>query len=132
MMACPRSCWFGNCFTRIALLIGCWYNSDTFCNFLVSHIAAFEHPRAHPAPPMASRVLKEFFSRSLLLPRTHLPMRANAAVREPAMQTKLTSDLYQWQLRSRPHATPWVLHDGPPYANGSLHIGHALNKVRHG
>ncbi len=41
------------------------------------------------------------------------------------------NDLYARQLRERSESTPlWVLHDGPPYANGRLHLGHALNKVQ--
>ena len=56
-------------------------------------------------------------------------MRANAAQREPAAVSRLTSELYERQGRIRAGVQPFVLHDGPPYANGPLHIGHALNKV---
>lgn len=40
-----------------------------------------------------------------------------------------SDDLYEWQSRERAAQEPFVLHDGPPYANGDLHIGHALNKI---
>jgi isoleucyl-tRNA synthetase len=40
-----------------------------------------------------------------------------------------SDDLYEWQSRTRAAQEPFVLHDGPPYANGPLHIGHALNKI---
>lgn len=40
-----------------------------------------------------------------------------------------SDDLYEWQTRERAAQEPFVLHDGPPYANGDLHIGHALNKI---
>lgn len=69
---------------------------------------------------------------SLRLPKTSFPMRANAAQREPAAVSRLTTQLYQRQWRERRDCTKlasFVLQDGPPYANGPLHIGHALNKV---
>jgi isoleucyl-tRNA synthetase len=58
-------------------------------------------------------------------------MRANAAVREPQFAARCTSELYAWQQQQgedgeRPH---FVLHDGPPFANGDPHMGHALNKI---
>lgn len=37
--------------------------------------------------------------------------------------------MYRWQAVHRPGNRPFVLHDGPPYANGQLHVGHALNKL---
>ena len=37
--------------------------------------------------------------------------------------------LYQWQLNNRPNDKKFILHDGPPYANGDIHIGHMVNKV---
>ncbi|KAM3085365.1 isoleucine-tRNA ligase [Clarireedia jacksonii] len=43
--------------------------------------------------------------------------------------SKCSDDLYRWQAQERSTKKPFVLHDGPPYANGSLHIGHALNKI---
>ena len=66
---------------------------------------------------------------SVALPRTGFPMRANAAAREPAHADRLTTALYERQLAQRRGRAEWVLHDGPPYANGSLHMGHFLNKV---
>ena len=64
------------------------------------------------------------------LPRTEFPMRANAAQREPDFLARCTADLYAWQERERPADGPrFVLHDGPPFANGVPHMGHALNKV---
>lgn len=77
---------------------------------------------------MAAARQKEWIKKSLLLPRTKFPMRANAVEREPAMYHQTVKDLYQWQ--SQQHARPtFTLHDGPPFANGSLHMGHFLNKV---
>jgi hypothetical protein len=51
----------------------------------------------------------------------------------PADQAKYlkrcSDDLYAWQQQNRADQKPFVLHDGPPYANGKLHVGHALNKI---
>ncbi|MEW6261703.1 MAG: isoleucine--tRNA ligase [Thermodesulfobacteriota bacterium] len=70
------------------------------------------------------------FKDTLNLPRTNFPMRANLAQREPALLEKWERmDLYG-QIRARSKGRPqWVLHDGPPYANGHIHIGTALNKI---
>lgn len=79
-------------------------------------------PRMGPWP---STVLKA----SLLLPKTNFPMRAQAVTRELPQVERLTTDLYRRQLAERQSTAEWILHDGPPYANGSLHMGHFLNKV---
>lgn len=63
------------------------------------------------------------------LPKTNFDMRANAPKREPEIQ-KFWADhqIYEKLSRSNP-GEPFVLHDGPPYANGTLHMGHAMNKT---
>ena len=67
---------------------------------------------------------------TLNLPKTAFPMRANAAKREPAVVTRLTTALYQRQQAQRgSDPKPFVLHDGPPYANGALHMGHFVNRT---
>ena len=67
---------------------------------------------------------------TLNLPQTQLPMKANASKREPLMVARTTSKLYRWQQETRRDSdSSYVLHDGPPYANGSLHMGHLLNKT---
>ncbi|HIP24700.1 MAG TPA: isoleucine--tRNA ligase, partial [Rhodobacteraceae bacterium] len=66
---------------------------------------------------------------TLNLPKTDFPMRAGLPKREPEwLQKWADMDLYE-ALRAKPGRKPFLLHDGPPYANGHLHIGHALNKV---
>ncbi|TLS29593.1 hypothetical protein PpBr36_00660 [Pyricularia pennisetigena] len=42
---------------------------------------------------------------------------------------RCADELYKWQATNRPASNPFILHDGPPYANGDLHVGHALNKI---
>lgn len=67
---------------------------------------------------------------SLNLPETAFPMRGNLPKREPGWVKQWQDDgLYQRLRAARAGAPLFVLHDGPPYANGQLHIGHALNKV---
>ncbi len=66
---------------------------------------------------------------TLSLPRTDFPMKANLPHNEPArLELWKKSSLYERIRASRQGAPRWVLHDGPPYANGPIHLGHALNK----
>ena len=95
---------------------------------------------------MAAKLLRQ----TLQLPATTFPMRANAAQREKEYVQRTTTQLYRWMRESRSGggkggaddssavataatstsaAEPFELHDGPPYANGGLHVGHLLNKV---
>ncbi|MCM3587113.1 isoleucine--tRNA ligase [Mesobacillus maritimus] len=70
------------------------------------------------------------FKDTLLMPKTDFPMRGNLPKREPDMQKQWEEmNIYekvQKRTEGRPH---FILHDGPPYANGDIHIGHALNKI---
>ncbi|KAJ2548525.1 isoleucine-tRNA ligase [Coemansia sp. RSA 1933] len=68
------------------------------------------------------------YSHTLSLPKTEFPLRANAARREKQFRERCTDQLYDWQLKNN-KGPQFVLHDGPPYANGDLHIGHFMNKV---
>ncbi|EFF63194.1 isoleucine--tRNA ligase [Turicibacter sanguinis] len=67
---------------------------------------------------------------TLLMPKTDFPMRGNLPNREPQIeQTWYDEKLYEKVLEKNQDKTPFVLHDGPPYANGNIHMGHALNKI---
>ena len=69
------------------------------------------------------------YKNSVNLPKTKFDMRANAVKREPEIQAFWEQEqLYQHLSQNNPGEL-FVLHDGPPYANGSLHVGHALNKI---
>ena len=70
------------------------------------------------------------YSETLFLPKTDFPMRAGLPKKEPEILERWKSlDLYG-RLRAASKGRPrFVLHDGPPYANGNIHIGHALNKI---
>ncbi|KKK33697.1 isoleucine--tRNA ligase [Salinicoccus sediminis] len=67
---------------------------------------------------------------TLLMPKTKFKMRGGLVNKEPQMQKEWAdANLYEKKLKQNEGNTPYVLHDGPPYANGSLHMGHALNKI---
>src|SRR5881296_1181190 len=70
------------------------------------------------------------YRETLNLPRTEFPMRANLAQREPEILRRWEAmRLYEKLLEANAGRPRFVLHDGPPYANGHIHIGHTLNKV---
>jgi len=70
------------------------------------------------------------YKSTLKLPRTDFPMKANLPRREPETLKHWDEiDLYPRLMEARKEATSWVLHDGPPYANGRVHLGTALNKI---
>ncbi|MBA3581500.1 MAG: isoleucine--tRNA ligase [Gammaproteobacteria bacterium] len=67
---------------------------------------------------------------TLNLPNTNFPMKANLAQREPERLAQWQAeDLYQKIRAARAGQEKFILHDGPPYANGDIHIGHAVNKI---
>ncbi len=70
------------------------------------------------------------YKQTMNLPQTEFPMRANLAQREPGwLQRWDELDVYRKSLEKRASGEPFVLHDGPPYANGHIHMGTAYNKV---
>lgn len=70
------------------------------------------------------------YKATLNLPETEFPMRGNLAQREPEMLKSWEQQgLYKQIREAKAGKTPFVLHDGPPYANGNIHIGHAVNKI---
>jgi len=82
-----------------------------------------------PTPAAAS---KPSYKETLNLPKTAFPMRANLVQNEPASVKRWERMNHYAALRERSKAegrSLWAFHDGPPYANGSIHLGHLLNKV---
>jgi isoleucyl-tRNA synthetase len=70
------------------------------------------------------------YSATLFLPQTNFPMRAGLPEREPIWLKRWEEmDIYALQRRQAKDRPLFTLHDGPPYANGNIHIGHALNKI---
>ena len=67
---------------------------------------------------------------TLLMPKTDFPMRGNLGVNEIPIQKKWEEDkIYEKVLKKNEGKQPFYLHDGPPYANGKIHVGHAMNKI---
>jgi isoleucyl-tRNA synthetase len=74
--------------------------------------------------------LKRDYRPTVFLPKTDFPMKAGLPQKEPAILARwLEGDIYQQVRRSRAGREKFILHDGPPYANGDMHIGHALNHI---
>ena len=70
------------------------------------------------------------YKSTLNLPKTTFPMKADLPTREPLFLARWQEqDLYGQIRKARAGKEPFILHDGPPYANGDIHIGHALNKI---
>ena len=70
------------------------------------------------------------YKETLFLPNTNFPMRANLPEREKEWLDRWEKlNVYKKLRRDSKNRKDFVLHDGPPYANGNLHIGHALNKI---
>ncbi|KAL6046055.1 isoleucine-tRNA ligase [Balamuthia mandrillaris] len=86
--------------------------------------SAKDDPAAAPAADAAHS-----FAHTLNLPKSSFAMRPNWSNLEKELEPELTSSLYEWQEKAKARAPAFVLHDGPPYANGKLHMGHALNKI---
>src|SRR5262245_47869899 len=77
-----------------------------------------------------SLAMSQNYKDTLKLPRTEFPMKANLAAREPEMLREWEeTKLYQQIQKSRAGRELFVLHDGPPFANGDVHMGTALNKI---
>ncbi|KAF5856195.1 isoleucine-tRNA ligase [Aspergillus alliaceus] len=97
--------------------LGGWEESTGDCIYI-----------SHGSMPELSRSLTRSWSSTLKLPKSTFPARVTSADQTKYLR-RCTDELYAWQRRERPAEKPFVLHDGPPYANGELHVGHALNKI---
>jgi isoleucyl-tRNA synthetase len=88
--------------------------------------------RAASSPPSTNTTPVFKWSTTLNLPKSSFPARASAAELQKYRQ-RCADELYAWQGHARQgqghDVKEFVLHDGPPYANGSVHVGHALNKI---
>ena len=74
--------------------------------------------------------MEKDYSTTLNLPETEFPMRGNLPTREPELLGEMNKkDLYNKLMEKNEGKPLFVLHDGPPFANGDIHTGHALNKI---
>ena len=91
--------------------------------------ASSPQPASLAKPGAGGDEQKNRYRATLNLPQTAFPMKANLVQNEPAsMKRWAKSGIYQRMRASRKDAPKFVFHDGPPYANGSLHLGHLMNK----
>jgi len=73
---------------------------------------------------------KQDYRDTVFLPKTDFPMKAGLASKEPAILARWAeTGLYRQLREARAGRTRFILHDGPPYANGDIHMGHAMNKI---
>lgn len=72
---------------------------------------------------------ESYYKKTVILPQTAFEQRANAVKREPELQAFWSEERIYERLSEENKGEKYILHDGPPYANGDLHIGHALNKI---
>ena len=75
---------------------------------------------------------KKNYKQTLNLPQTPFPMEAKLVANEPKwLESWRDGRLYEKLIAARAHSPKgkWILHDGPPFANGDIHIGHVINKV---
>ena len=93
-------------------------------------LGAFGHMQAlYDVFSTYSRLSAGPYRKTVNLPQTKFNMRANSKQREPELQKWWQKSQIYERLSQENKGEPFILHDGPPYANGDLHIGHALNKV---
>lgn len=79
---------------------------------------------------MTDETAKRDYRDTVFLPKTDFPMKAGLPQKEPGILARWEEEgLYQQLREARKGREKFILHDGPPYANGNIHIGHALNKV---
>ncbi|RDC61080.1 Isoleucine--tRNA ligase [Alteripontixanthobacter maritimus] len=87
-------------------------------------------PSPDQTPPDRTPVAPRDYKDTVFLPKTGFPMKAGLPQKEPVIQAKWEADdLYGQTRTAREGREKFILHDGPPYANGDMHIGHALNHV---
>ncbi|KAJ7955098.1 Isoleucine-tRNA ligase [Quillaja saponaria] len=105
----------------------CTHSSDEFCSF---------SKRRSRGPVMAAKKAAEGakqedgkYKHTVDLPKTTFGMRANSLTREPEIQKLWNNNKVFKRVAEKNNGGNFILHDGPPYANGDLHIGHALNKI---
>lgn len=72
---------------------------------------------------------KTLYSSTLQLPKTEFGPKVPSGSSKDELIKLVSEDLYDWQLGRDDYNERWIFHDGPPYANGDLHLGHALNKI---
>ncbi|CAO1626474.1 unnamed protein product [Jaminaea pallidilutea] len=89
-----------------------------------AHLGRYFH-----STPSSSAGGKNAHSSTVHLPETGFPLKSDAAKRDHRFARRTTEKLYKWQSKNRDASSQFFLQDGPPFANGELHMGHTLNKM---
>ncbi|HBC92577.1 MAG TPA: hypothetical protein DCZ10_06635, partial [Pelotomaculum sp.] len=88
------------------------------------------HSQVHICLDFGGVLKKMDYSKTLNLPKTDFPMRGNLPEREPEILKFWEDiDIYRLIQEQQRDCPKYILHDGPPYANGHIHLGHVLNKI---
>ncbi|KAK7203286.1 tRNA synthetases class I-domain-containing protein [Myxozyma melibiosi] len=69
------------------------------------------------------------YTATILMPKTSFPARSNAKVAQEVYLKVASDDVYAWQKNTLPEESLFILHDGPPYANADVHLGHSVNRI---
>uniref|UniRef100_A0A5B7C6J9 isoleucine--tRNA ligase n=1 Tax=Davidia involucrata TaxID=16924 RepID=A0A5B7C6J9_DAVIN len=113
-----------------SLLNPTYYSTDSSTEFCSSSKRRSRGPvMAAKKTPEGAKQEDGKYKHTVDLPKTTFGMRANSAVREPEIQKLWDENQVFKRVADRNDGGSFILHDGPPYANGDLHIGHALNKI---
>jgi len=116
----------------ILWLVGCGTAAAWVAPLAGSPAARSVRRGAQPVALAKKRKPKQeegLYSDTVKLPYTSFSQRANAVAREPELQQFWKDERVYEELGANNPGDKFILHDGPPYANGDLHIGHALNKI---
>ncbi|KZT55211.1 isoleucyl-tRNA synthetase [Calocera cornea HHB12733] len=101
-----------------------------FARLVASSRSVLRPPRRRASTSAQDEAPKsKSYQDTLLLPKPPIPQRFDAHEQAVRYGPRTTEELYRWQWEARRGSELFVLHDGPPYANGSLHNGHAVNKI---
>ncbi|KAL0908616.1 hypothetical protein M5K25_023119 [Dendrobium thyrsiflorum] len=114
---------------RLLLSLGLFHIE--FRKFFTSNLKQRAHGLAISAKKSSkgSKQVVEMYKHTIDLPKTNFGLRANSIVREPEIQKIWEDNEVFKRVVDRNTGVTFILHDGPPYANGKLHMGHALNKI---
>lgn len=119
-----------------SIRIYCLPSKVPYCSCSSGEHSASVSKRRSRGPVMAAKKAAEGakqedgkYKDTVNLPKTSFGMRANSLVREPEIQKLWEDNQVYKRVVNRNDGGTFILHDGPPYANGDLHMGHALNKV---
>jgi isoleucyl-tRNA synthetase len=121
-------CGSSSVFSAVGGAAGGLFRKRAFCWDIAASFS-ISAEQGEPSAEKTQKKKKVSFKHTLLLPHTHYNPNRNAHAREAEFREQCSSELYAWQQQYHRALPAFTLHDGPPYANGDLHMGHFVNKV---